>query len=417
MAQPQTQKAVDLMNEQQLEAYNFLSCLLHTKYKIAGINGAGGVGKSFVLKELANHYKVAFTAPTNQASDAFALVGCTPDDCMTIHRMLGFKVNEGEGVLTLDKHNPPQYHNYDVVVVDECSMINQQILDAIIKASRYVRFIMSGDTHQAYPVGLQESPAFAVCEKSFTLTTNERLKGVNNPLGNLLNYLRTCIDKNTDIKSIDFMSFAKKVKVDGKLMGVSVTSNDKDFLKWCELGIKRNFYVIAYHNATVNNYNEYLQNHLHKTNDFVVGQDIIFNQGYKKTYKNGEIVEIEELSMIEKTIVFEGRKLVVECVQINEDIVAFKDKEKYLGFLGAYAAMCKSMSKGYDWATYFKYRNAYADISHKHAITGHKSQGLTRDNVAVDMRDIIKSPATNQEKLRIAYTACSRARYAIAIKV
>lgn len=60
------------------------------------------------------------------------------------------------------------------------------------------------------------------------------------------------------------------------------------------------------------------------------------------------------------------------------------------------------------------YREAYitpfADVSYGHAITIHKSQGSTMANVIVDVANIGSvSRTSNEQKMRLLYTACTRA--------
>lgn len=436
-----------MFNEQQKEVYEYATGRFmenDNEDRILGIYGAGGVGKSFLLKSLEKHYSVGYTAPTNQASSAFAMIGCKPDNCMTVFRMLGFSVSENESVTTVFKKSLPLYSRYKVVVVDEGSMVNEVISAELKKASRYVRIIISGDTHQALPVGLSHSPAFSLPTKHFTLTQQMRQKnivGKINPLSELLNFLRFCISYNIEIDrqkmlepslaktlearkikatDIDFNSFMAKNKSDGVVNGVSITSDAKAFEAWVRVGIERDFFAIAYHNATVDKLNVMSHSHKYNSGDFVVGQNIIFNALLKNgsgSYQNGEMVKIAKIEKKKFKVKFGLQVLTVDCITINNNITIFSDKEKFKVLLSVYGAECKKKSDGFLWTDYYKVKESFADISHCYAITAHKSQGVTRDCVAADIDDIVKSLASIDEKLRLIYTVVSRARNSVALKV
>ena len=131
------------------------------------LSGGPGTGKTFVLRKVceaieSSGYRVAYTALTHRAKSLFGV----DKDVMTLHRMLGWgrKDNEsGEFVADEERQNAGTRNDklvriakmYDVIVVDELSMVPPDILGALLAIKRIkpkMVFIMSGDGRQLPPV-------------------------------------------------------------------------------------------------------------------------------------------------------------------------------------------------------------------------------------------------------------------------
>jgi len=65
-----------------------------------------------------------------------------------------------------------------------------------------------------------------------------------------------------------------------------------------------------------------------------------------------------------------------------------------------------------DWPTYFRLKELYIDLRHAEALTIHKSQGSTFDTVFVDTTSLYTCRNPN-ERRRLLYVACSRARHTL----
>src|SRR5690606_17373124 len=112
------------------------------------INGKGGTGKSFTLKGVLNilgKYSYVTCALSGKAAKILENNGLK---AMTIHRMLQV---EGNGKFHFGKGNPMPY---DIVVVDECSMINSYLFYSIVTALKDdAKLILVGDSGQLSAIG------------------------------------------------------------------------------------------------------------------------------------------------------------------------------------------------------------------------------------------------------------------------
>lgn len=149
----EVEKALNIQySESQREAFLALE-----KSNILVITGGPGTGKSTILKGIIKiledsflRISIGMAAPTGKAAKRITEV--TGREAKTIHRLLEFKPNEeGKFAPTYDEfHHLP----YDVVVVDEFSMVDLPLMGMLTSAlSGKVLFIMLGDVDQLPSVG------------------------------------------------------------------------------------------------------------------------------------------------------------------------------------------------------------------------------------------------------------------------
>ncbi len=119
------------------------------------ITGGPGTGKTTVIKALINIFSsmgmdVALAAPTGRAAKRMS--EATGEDAKTIHRMLEMEMNEfGVSQFMRDEKNPLDER---VVIIDEASMIDINLTEALLRATRGgTRVILIGDSEQLPPVG------------------------------------------------------------------------------------------------------------------------------------------------------------------------------------------------------------------------------------------------------------------------
>ena len=115
------------------------------------LTGGPGTGKTTIIRFIAHAiqeagFAVALTAPTGRAAKRMS--EATGFDASTIHRLLEYIPGEG---FQRNAENPLLY---DMLIVDEMSMVDAPLMYALLKAtSAGTRLILVGDSDQLPPVG------------------------------------------------------------------------------------------------------------------------------------------------------------------------------------------------------------------------------------------------------------------------
>lgn len=135
------------LNEQQREGV--IACL---RNKVTIITGGPGTGKTTLIKKLLtvlddHTVKYCLAAPTGRA--AKRITEGTGRYASTLHRLLNFDVS------TMSfQHNESNALSYDYIIVDEASMIDVFLANALLKALPYsAHLVLIGDIDQLPSVG------------------------------------------------------------------------------------------------------------------------------------------------------------------------------------------------------------------------------------------------------------------------
>lgn len=116
------------------------------------LQGLSGAGKTSTLNAVVrvlqkNNVSVATCALSGKAADNLKQI--TKKDGQTIHRLLG--ANAGRNFIYNSNNKLP----YDVIVVDEVSMVNVELFNALVMAIKDgAKLIMIGDNAQLDPIGV-----------------------------------------------------------------------------------------------------------------------------------------------------------------------------------------------------------------------------------------------------------------------
>ena len=117
---------------------------------LTGLPGAGKTHTQRVLVKAAGHarIRVLLCAPTGKA--ARRMRDLTGHDAITIHRALAYSPQEDR---FLRDENSPLSNEYELVIVDEASMLSLELADALFRASGDCHVLLVGDTDQLPPIG------------------------------------------------------------------------------------------------------------------------------------------------------------------------------------------------------------------------------------------------------------------------
>ncbi len=149
-----------------------IACAVALRHRFSIITGGPGTGKTWTMVKLLGllqavnqaadaprPLRVLLAAPTGKAAarmtesvranwdslpDAFQLEAWRPEEARTLHRLLGSRPNSRH--FRHQSHNPVQA---DVVIVDEASMIDLQMMQALVRGvSPSTRLVLLGDKDQ-----------------------------------------------------------------------------------------------------------------------------------------------------------------------------------------------------------------------------------------------------------------------------
>lgn len=122
--------------------------------RVMVLTGGPGTGKTTTVNAILNLYeavydRVALCAPTGRA--AKRLSELTGHSASTIHRLLEVDYTTGSVRFV---HNEKNLLPFDVIILDEMSMVDVKLFQALLAAARYrCRIIMVGDADQLPSVG------------------------------------------------------------------------------------------------------------------------------------------------------------------------------------------------------------------------------------------------------------------------
>lgn len=132
----------------------------HLRKKVYVIGGYAGTGKTlttgFLGLHLSAHLNVAFCAPTGKASTVLGRSlragGVEPAYCGTVHRLIYTPITDpGTGAVSGWVRKADLDLEYDLIVVDEASMVNSTMLEDLLACN--VPILAVGDHGQLPPVG------------------------------------------------------------------------------------------------------------------------------------------------------------------------------------------------------------------------------------------------------------------------
>lgn len=437
------------------------------KYAI-GLCGAGGVGKTFVTRFIINNCKysdsmIRCTSPTHKACRVFSYA-IGGKSVYTIQSTFGFRLD-----LNLEDFNPerPQFNpkskakldNIKVLFIDESSMLPAGLVSYIMKAckERKIKIIFIGDDNQLPPVNERVSTAFKRCYKIYRLTTIIRQE-LDNPIRNLLQMLRGDIDNKTS----NFINYVSKnvgqcmynensegfliTNPEGFKNCIDISFNDEKFTENIDM-----YKIIAYTNIRISAWNNYVRNYIIKDsergvitkNDLIMSNETIVDDFLSTIIVNSEEYIIKDLvKYVDSKYGFKGYMVKFQLVhggRVTSPLFVIDSKDRnsiimYNNTINELLASAKRATGGTrvnKWKEYYNFKKKYllitnivdsnnkilhrASIDYGFAITSHKSQGSTYDNVFVDLNDIIFDSNMNirtntNEVLRMLYVACSRAK-------
>lgn len=385
------------------------------------LRGYAGTGKSYCITLYAKSpgvktSRLCFTAPTNKAVKV--LRNYLNDNQIeartaTIYSLLGLTLQANGEVKEISKpEQPVDLSPYDLIIVDEASMINRFLMSAIREAQETwnVKFLFMGDPAQLPPVGETSSPVWKVSNTA-ELTT-------------VMRYGNSMLDLATSIRKVVDHPFPS-IKVETNPPVYRLTKPEwlvkiSDNLELFRSGEAK---VIAWRNVKVDDYNTFIRGQIFgpktaKENRWLPDDKIVATAHLKDLDDNTFMRTDEEATILQVALgnhpihsefeIFNilaldelGKKVTLRTLT-PEGLFAVNNRLNEL-------AMEAKSGKKYKWKEFWKLKEAFHEIRHSYAITSHRSQGSSYLKTFVDLEDIMLN-RNRQEAFRSLYVACTRQR-------
>lgn len=398
------------LNHDQSALIDALTEFYYSDRKFFLLSGQAGVGKTTCMRFFAEHLvnsediKICMSAPTNKAVAVLSKsVGMSSLTYKTIYSLLGLRMMANGEVKELTDSGTDNIGAYDLVILDEGSMVSSVLLDYIHKKTHLAdtKIVIIGDKAQLPPVGEERSPVWSQFKVDYELTEVMRHQNA------ILTFVQS-IRGNPDP---DFISPGKPVYLDD--------SEDKFVGKIKYLAEKGHFHkgqakAIAWRNATVDFLNQLIRDSYAETKSddkFIVGDRVVVKEPIivgentvAATDEEGVVTDVHVAShntyMMMKawrvTIRMDDTNAFVTAYVIHDDSKDMMDK------------MLEDFKQKKHWNLFWKLKEAFHNISYAYALTAHRSQGSTFEHVFVDAGDIMLNRKAD-ERAKCLYVAASRA--------
>lgn len=449
----------------QQRALNQLSDWYNSEELECTLCGYAGTGKTYILRYFLDNIvdkSFTITAPTHKALRV--LESQVGKKGMTLHSLHGLKPNIDLQNFDIenpqfDPLNPSKIQNYNLIVIDECSMINKDLFQLNRnRALEYkVKILYVGDPLQLPPVNEEISLTFATVKNKIELTDVVRQEK-GNPLLELFALLRDDIKNHGNSFLYHIVKNRSNIS-DGVGYEILPTRifQEKIVEEFQSDAFHKNIDHIrltAYTNNAITEWNTIIRNAvIGKDSDIININDLILSYNtIIDEFKNPIILNSEDYILEDIRLYISDEDIKTFAVNLKSMydghitspflIVDTKDPSflKYKAILThLYNRAANHVAHG--WYTYYKFKNRFLtnvrftidtiqgqkyinkDIDYGYSMTVHKTQGSTFDNVAIDLTNIVFQNTKYGRKEndidirnKLMYVALSRARNSVIMK-
>ena len=394
------------LTDDQQAAYQAMVNLMTTDQKVLVITGFAGTGKTTLVSTFIKEWSelcslsggafkqvpIYLTATTNKAADA--LYHSTKIETSTIHSLLGLRViNIGykqTDLVDSGKEVPTDC----LIIIDEASFIDQQLLEAVMAKTKRCKIVFLGDPAQLKPVGSDNTPVF---DAGYTTVKLEQIvrQSDDSPIQKLSRSLRDFVTgkpiPNAGVNGVE-------------ILHMNQADFEKSLIADCKTHAGNQVRALAWTNKKAIYYNGIVANALTGDSEIRVGDTAVVNKqvALRGRYKftTDSTVTVKEVT----PWVINEHNIVAREVTTDTDIVL----RQAFNHADVEALIKTAYDQGNIEFAYIL-ENTYVDLRLMYASTVNKSQGSTYDTVYVDLNDI--GACRDQDQVRrMLYVAVSRAR-------
>ncbi|HEY9879397.1 MAG TPA: DEAD/DEAH box helicase [Leptolyngbyaceae cyanobacterium] len=423
-AVPEVLPGVPLTGEQWM-ALQALEAFVNSDEKLYLLTGYAGTGKTTLLQVLLNRFrqqrdrrKVVLTAFSNKATKVLSQMASfwgLDIDCMTCCQLLALKPviddESGKQVFQSDRKQASQIDRFRLVIVDECSMINEEmwglLVNAVSNLHSRTQLLFVGDAAQLPPVGEPESPCFSQIYHRSDLTQVVRYGGA---IGVLAEDIRRNLERDRFPR---FRSNTNAERTEGCFALSSRQQWETLMLKaFTSEAYQRNpdqVRALAYTNRRVNQLNQKIRTAIYGSNAprFVPGERLIaINPCLEE-----EAIVLPTSAECEVLQVVKGRegKWPVWFLEIETEEGKFKTlRVLHESGVADYQLKLNTFAQEKRWQEFWDLKQFFHEVDYAYSLTIHKSQGSTFQDVFVDLPSMRSNPNV-VERNQLCYVAFTRA--------
>jgi exodeoxyribonuclease-5 len=383
------------------------------------VAGQAGVGKTTTIRyflDLLSDKKVALSAPTNKAVKVIKRATDNPKyTYATIYSLLGLTLQANGAVKELKSTGTDKVGDYDLVIIDEGSMLNDDVLSYLNKKTMLTgtKIIIIGDAEQLPPVKFDISPIWKKYQIGYELTEVMRHQNA------ILDFVQS-IRGNPNP---EFVSPGKEVIIHSEISFEEAIYSDADAGKFHDGSSK----AIAWRNITVDALNQMIRDRVlgeNKTDDpFVKGDRIIItepifigsgrakrviasvdDEGIVDSFRYERHPNFPQFKSIGIFIKMDDRESIIKANVIHPDHKEALDEH------------LQTLAQKKLWGQFWDCKESFNSISYGYALTSHRSQGSTFERVYLEAWDVMVNPDDNT-RIKCMYVAASRASHQLNIFV
>ena len=456
---------ISTLNEDQKSAFNSLVDFIKdlNDDSIYVLKGWAGTGKTYTISLLVRYvleviqptrlwYKVGVTGPTNKSVRVIRKatgISSSRVQFQTVHKILGLSekiTSDGQQIFVNSGDYKPQIRMLKLLIVDEVSMLNDDLFEELLKYRDKTKIIFMGDPAQIPPVGRQDCIPFRdELLAGYRIKTLDLKQIMRQKEGNPIIESSVKIRKNITSSNSGISTSNKLNQIgDGiEFVNLNSTESRSSFRTILEKYYKTDKFnsdseyckMIGWRNKTVSSMNDLVRKVIYGeealSSKILIGEKLIANSPIMEkdtilfnTNDEFSVVSFETDSVDLRfkisdhpdddpypiTLKYYDTKVsyLDEEDEICHKIIQIlqNDFKKLANILRVRAINKKGKDKS--WLVYYNFLRRYADVNFAYAISAHKSQGSTYNTIFV-LEDDIDMNWNIVERNRIKYTAYTRA--------
>lgn len=421
----------------QQQALEKLKSFLRSRQSFFRLSGYAGTGKSFLICHLIewldeHDLEFVIAAPTNKAAKSLMQVGTSVGiniDVKTVAQLLGQQpeINEETGEEEFTSGGDTEFDDYDVMIIDEFSMINRSNFEEIVQAiatTLDTKVIFVGDEAQLPPVKEKE-PMVAISEQIDEAIALDEVVRYEGEIAVVAEQIRS--QEQYACRMYPFETSADETIVCQPRHEWLETVTTYFQTDECKLNPDY-ARLLVWRNKTAGNANRFVRSRLWGKDApiFVPGDRLIARKplfrvrpGQKGKNRWGVLINnSEECTVIERPTIeqlsFDKIAYQYRSVPVKTD-AGFEVNLSVLTEQGERLRdeKIKDYVEKKQWNKYFDLSRTFDDITYAYSLTVHKAQGSSIDYVFLDTEDMQGCP----DLQKMLYTALTRAKARVYIPI